>query len=274
MPTPGTLVGTDVGLSLGRDISFLETPETIPDLAAWYDARDPDYFTLTASGGVAAWANRALDTEKSVGLAPLLQGTTASQPVYTRGLSTTGNQNAVVFDGVDDELLEATAAKWSFMHDNTGFTIFYVRRIDSTGPAFQTFYSTCSASTAQRGAFVLYRDTPLCQVTCGNGSGAWLFDSNLNAAGLSTRNVTAWQTFSYGGGVATARATGVSQNATVTAGTPSLLAPEYGLKLGRCGTSFPFKGAVPQVLVYKRFLTVAEILSLGAWSALIYGVAA
>jgi hypothetical protein len=272
MTVLGKAVGAESGLALGRDVSAsgLELPETIPDLAAWYDARDDRYFAFSSGASVSAWASRS----GSLGTAPLLQATSGSQPARVTGVSALAHQSAVLFDGLDDYLAEASAPNWTFLHDNTGFTIFFVRRIDSTGPAHQGIYSTCGASTAQRGSFLLYRDNPLCQLTCGNGSGAWVYDVNVSNLGHSTRDVSAWQSFSYGGGVGTLRAATSAPNIPITANPPSALPPERGLHIGRVSSGVSYKGHVAQVLVYKRFLSALEVAKLASWAAPTYGVAA
>ena len=87
------------------------------------------------------------------------------------------------------------------------------------------------------------------------------------------RDVSRWQTWSYGAGEQSSTVSGsVLTNPDTVGQVPSASPPGISLRLGRAGTT-AFKGYLAQVIPYRRVLTPAENASLGAWAASIYGVA-
>lgn len=267
-----TELATDVALDVALDVASEapEAPLLISDLAAWYDSRTDDYFTLNGSG-VSAWASRA----GTMGATPLSQATAGSQPLRATSVAVLGGKNAVQFDGVDDFMDTATAADWTFLHNNTGATIFLVERADSTGLTTQTVYMTCPGTTAQMGVVCSLAATAVALRVC-NGSGTYQNNwSNSNAAHYA-RDVSRWRSCSYGAGVQTSVVSGSTlTNADTVGQVPAVGAPLNALRLGRAaGATSSLKGYVAQIIIFKRVLTAPEIASLAAWAAAQYGVAA
>lgn len=245
----------------------LEAPLLISDLAAWYDSRTDDYFTLNA-GAVSAWASRA----GTMGATPLSQATGLSQPARATGVAVLGNQQAVLFDGTDDFLQAATAADWAFMHNNTGATILVVERVDSTGPATQSAIGTMSNSTVQNG--LTQQSSAVSLVSrIGNGSGTLQNSATYATAAHYARDVSRWRAWSYGGAVQRSYVSGSTLTNADGAGVPAVGNPEFALRVGRGGTgTTSLKGYIAQILVYKRVLTAGEVTTLATWAATQYGV--
>lgn len=244
----------------------LEAPELIPDLAAWYDSRTDAYFALSGAS-VTAWMSRA----GSLGAAPLAQGTGSNQPLRATGVGVLNGQQSVQFD-TPFFLQGAVPADWSFMHDNTGATIVTVEYVDSTGAADQYIASTYVGAAASVGVVQQMRLSSY-SPNIGNGSGtyqqAWANTTGTHFA----RNVARWRAWGYGAGVQTSRvSTSALTNADTIGQTPSAAAPLNALRLSR--NTVPLKGFLPQVVIYKRVITLAECNSLAAFFAPIYGVAA
>jgi hypothetical protein len=242
-----------------------EAPELIPDLAAWYDSRTDAYFALSGAN-VTAWMSRA----GSLGAAPLAQGTGSNQPPRATGVGALNGQQSVQFD-TPFFLQGAVAADWPFFHDNTGATIVTVEYVDSTGGANQYVISTYAGSAATAGVIHQMRVGSF-SPQIGNGSGtlqqAW---TNLTATHFA-RNVARWRAWAYGAGVQTSRVSSSALTNPDTVGqTPSAAAPLNALRVGHNGS--PLKGYLPQIVIYKRVITLAESNSLGAFFAPIYGVA-
>jgi hypothetical protein len=243
-----------------------EAPELIPDLAAWYDSRTDAYFALSGAS-VTAWMSRA----GSLGAAPLAQGTGSNQPLRANAVGVLNGQQSVQFD-TPFFLQGAVPADWSFLHDNTGATIVTVEYVDSTGAADQYVVSTYAGTAATVGVVHQMRLASF-SPNIGNGSGtyqqAW---SNATATHFA-RNVARWRAWSYGAGVQTSRvSTSALTNNDTIGQTPSAAAPLNALRLSR--NTIPLKGFLPQVVIYKRVITLAECNALAAFFAPIYGVAA
>jgi hypothetical protein len=244
----------------------LEAPELIPDLAAWYDSRTDAYFALSGAN-VTAWMSRA----GSLGAAPLAQGVGANQPVRATGVGVLNGQQSAQFDS-PQFLLAALAADWGFLQDNTGATVVTVEYVDSTGAADQYVISTYNNLNTTVGVTHQMRLASF-SPSIGNGSGtyqqAWTNTTGTHFA----RNVARWRAWSYGAGVQTSRVSSSAlTNADTIGQTPSAAAPLNALRLSR--NTVPLKGFLPQVVVYKRAITLAECNALAAFFAPIYGVAA
>lgn len=267
----GTRLGTRLGTALGTALDDAsEAPLLIADLAAWYDSRTDAYFTLSGSN-VTAWASRA----GSMGATPISQGTALSQPTRATAVASLGGKNAVLFDGTSDFMSAATAADWTFLHNNSGATVFSVERFDSTGPANQVVLQTFPLGAATSGVYHNMRTTTL-EVTIGNGSGTYQNNWGIVTAAHFAKDVSRWRSWSYGSNAQTSRVSGSTlTSADVGGQVPSVVAPVNGLRLGRgSSATSSLKGHLAQLIVFKRVLSAAEITSLGTWAASVYGVAA
>ena len=108
----------------------------------------------------------------------------------------------------------------------------------------------------------------------GSGS-AYLNNLATALASHFGRDVSRWAAVTQGGGVRKAYAGGGAPVITSpdTGGhTPSAAAPGLPFNLG--GIAARLKGHVPQLLIFKRELSAAEVNSLGSFFAPIYGIAA
>jgi hypothetical protein len=243
----------------------LDAPLLISGLAAWYDLRSAQYVTIAT--GVSAMVSRA----GSLGLATMTQGTTGNQPAYATGVASLRGQNALLFDGTDDWIGAATASDWTFLHNNSGATIFTVERIDSTGPANQIVYHTFALATANAGIYCNMRTTSF-ETSVGNASGTSLQNNwTLGTAAHYAKDVSRWRAWTYGGGAQGSAVSGSTvSNADIGGQSPSSSAPLVPLRLSRA--SVPLKGYLAQVIVYAKVLSATEISRLAVWANQQYGV--
>lgn len=247
-----------------------EAPEAISGLAAWYDARATS--TITTATGVSSWTSRA----GSMGPTALTQGTAANQAAYATGVGVLGNQAALQFDGTNDSLGAATAGDWTFLHDNTGSTLWMVLRIDSTGGANQCVVATATGVNTQTGIRELYGATSI-SATVANGSGTAFQNTwSIATAAHYARDTSRWHAWTHGSNTRQSAVSGSTiSNADVGGQVASTGAPSNVLRVGALPSlaSF-FKGYIAQLVFYKRVLTAGELSSLGAWAAQQYGVSA
>lgn len=233
-------------------------------LVAWFDAR-----TL-AAGAVSSWASRGGSLGTSLTLA---QSTAGNRPVLTTGVASFNGKSAVLFDGVNDQLVGATAADWAFLSNGVGGSCFIVRRIDSTGGAAQQLL-TSSNNTATNIGFVYYnQSTPSTNHRVHNGTGTLVV---AHSVASGARDATAWEFIGYVAGTSTIARSSLSDTAADTGAAPSASAPSFALAVGGQNSnpaSNPFKGYISQLLFYSRVLSNAErATTLANWAATLYGV--
>lgn len=113
----------------------------------WLDASDATTFTYSSGTVVSQW------TDKSTNGYQFTNSSTSAQP------SRSGTQNSlstVVFDGSNDTLYESTKSKTAFkyLHDGSGGTIFFVKKLTSTASVELYVMGTCTETGGtQKGFF-------------------------------------------------------------------------------------------------------------------------
>lgn len=232
-----------------------EAPALIPGLKCWFDGRDA---VLTTSSGITSVVG-------SMGTISLGQVTPAQRPLYVTSVPQFGGRAALQFDGVDDNLVGTVPADWTFLHNGSGASVFWLEWIDSTGPSTQVVFSTTpSVDPLQSGVYSSSRTSNLI-TRLSNGTAAFFNNWTFSNAAHWTRDVARWRGWSYDGDAMGSHVAGSSVTNPDTAGVPSAAAPQSALRLGN--TSNGLKGFMPQLIIYDRVLTPAEWASLGAWAA-------
>jgi hypothetical protein len=266
-------LGSRAGRGGGRGGSISppapEVPLQIPGLKAWFDSRSIDYFALGAGNAVNTWISRA---GSIAGLA-WTQGTASNQPVRVASEPTMNGMPAVLFDGVNDWFDTSQQNAWTFRHDGTGATGFWVYRMDSTGGANQRLLSTIITATDVGFAETYGAGLSLYVY---NGSGTLVNSMSVATPAHFARDVSRWQLTGYGAGMQHSRVSGSSLTNADTAPPPSSAAPSRVCRLGASPSagSVPFKGLLPQLLLYDRVLTAGETSTLVNHFAPIYAIAA
>jgi len=246
----------------------LETPETIPGLKAWFDARNPTYFALGAGNAVSAWLSRAGSI--GGGLA-WQQGTAASQPVRLASDPLFAGAPSVSFDGINDSLLTTNQNAWKFLHDGTGQSAFRVWWMDATGSTVQQLIANSNAVT-QSGV----------QQSCNTSNVSLTINKGVTpAANILTglqlpKGVARWHMTAHGANVQYSRISTGIINQPDTSSPLSALNPTAVLRMGAAsaGSSLFLKGRMVTEIYYDHVLTPGEAATLGAWAAANFGVAA
>jgi hypothetical protein len=249
-----------------------EVPLQLAGLKCWFDSRTTAQMSPSPETGISSWTSR----DGSMGPVALSQATPASRPMYVASVPQLGGRPGVFCDGVDDWLQALTPADWRFLHNGLGSTIFYLTRLDSTGPSGQTVVSTCAQANSVVGVNETLITTGF-STRISNGSGtAYQNVSAGSTAGHWERDVLRWRALTHGAGVRRAYAGGgaatvvTNDNGGAVAATGNSTFP---LRLS-VGGAAGIKGWAPQLLLYDRELSAAECNSLGAFFAPIYGFAA
>ncbi len=99
----------------------------------WLDANDTSTITLSGSA-VTQWNDKSANTYQ------FTQGTSSRRP--TSGLTTINGRNVLDFDGTDHLASTASASTWSFLHDGTKTTQFYVVKRNATSNGTNVLTST------------------------------------------------------------------------------------------------------------------------------------
>lgn len=245
-----------------------EVPMTIPGLAAWFDSRSANYFTIAT--GVSAWISRA----GSLGAVAYAQGTAANQPTYVSSVAGFANKPAVRFDGTNDFLdLSATLAAQRFLHDGTGCSRILIYSCDSTGPATQRAGLTQDNSLTEIG-IMHSLSTTFIGLQVNNGGGTTVNTWNLTNSAHYARDTPRWWMWGYATGTQHSRVSGSSLSNADT-GSPTSSNPTRTFRLGANSTgTVPLKGDVVQELWYTRVLSAGETAQIGVWANQQYGVAA
>lgn len=245
-----------------------ETPLAISGLKAWWDARTDAYFTFSTGAQISAWLSRA----GSMGAVSFTQATSANQPVRATSVASFNNKNTVQFDGTNDEFQADNAASaWKFLHDGSGASVFFVRRIDSTGDATQFCYATADGAS-QVGVNLIFISPNDGQYAVADGDGTY-----ANAAGHANqgvRDTSAWQAITYTTGTRVMHVSGLSDSNADTSAPSSADATRALVLGGPFAAGNNFKGHIACFLVYDRVLAAGERSQLAAWAAVQYGVAA
>lgn len=248
----------------GARSSIIETPQQISGLAAWFDSRST--FWMAFGTGISAWTSRATGVD-AIADVVLTQVTGFAQPTYEASASPLGNKPAVRFDGSNDAMSQGVgrASDWTFLHNGTGGSIFFVEYVDSTGAANQTPLATCTGTNAVHGVFENMRTADL-TLRVSNGSGTSFTNNWVNATAAHwAKDTFRWRSWSYTTGTQSSHVSGSSvSNADIAA--PSATAPSSGLAVGGIGGVF-FKGYIAQILIYRRVLDATDRARLGAWAS-------
>jgi hypothetical protein len=243
----------------------LEAPLQVPGLKAWFDSRDPVYFTFGFDTEVAAWASR----DGSIAGLSWAQAASASRPLRIPSVASLGGRPAVQFDGVDDSLISSNTAAWTFMHNGSGASVFRVYRIDSTGLATQLVLNN-ESSNGHFGIGHIYTASNL-QLRYANGVDTretW----NIPTAGHLQRDVSRWHMYGFETALYHSRVSGSSltdPNTIVPAANTSVSTMRLGASTS--GTA-NMKGYIAQEIYYDHILTVAETQLLAEWARAEYGV--
>lgn len=243
---------------------------TLSSLQAWWDPTIDDYFTFSTGAQVSAWLSRA----GALGAISWGQATSANQATRALAVANMGNKNTVRFDGTNDFFTISNQNAVKFLHDGTGATVIWVRRIDSTGPATQQILLSAALNT-EIGVGLSYTTTPATSLRWRNGSGTLL--AALDPAGSGVRDASAWEAVSYADELIThARSGSVTTAADTVGQEPSASNPTRALILGSTAvaTTNPLKGDLGDVLMFSEVLSETVRNNVVALLAQKYGVAA
>ena len=233
-------------LSERYDIPVAKVPDTIPDLARWFDASDDS--TITESGGsVSQWDDKSGNDRHAT------QGSASAQPTYDNG------DDSLEFNGTSDYLSLDDA----FMWDANGVTVFVVgngasqsdKRILAEGNSSDTtpLYSIVGTSNGgsgykyfirNDGGSILLADDPLVP-----------FDDNRFIGVIQDTGST--MEASVNGG--SMDVSSYTRSGDITLDTLTIGALE------RTSVGSYFTGKINEIIIYDRVLTDLEINQIGKY---------
>jgi hypothetical protein len=255
------MLGLGLGVDRGGFVpSFL--PSDLANLEAWYKA---DAGITTVSSAVSVWADQSGNGRD------VTQGTAANRPAY--GSETLNGIDVLTFD-ISDWLNSAGVSSHNFLHqgDSTFFILARAGNVANPDAVYGYMGSNAGAST-KVGAFATYEDRVIFsrnnalnyQVSAG-------ISGTLVAGGIDNDKITAneWRIVGAATDVDLPYADrvdgfvdGVIYDATAPAATPtstSGLNATHNFQIGAIGNNtLPFLGAMAEIVMYSRKLSVSEI---------------
>jgi hypothetical protein len=230
-----------------------EAPETIADLAAWFDA-DSDYITLET--GVSIW------TDRHVGYT-LIQTGSGRQASYTE--SDINGRPSLTFDGSNDYMYidETNPANNNFISLTSGsqeYTVFCIAQSDSTAGG-QDFLLSWGTESASDGTRFLYQvdgkvrfqidNTSTLQTITGNKI---LRDSEYHILTIAANKIedgnADWFSRVDGQYDNVIQSNYIEQDATINS---------FWLGRNFVSTTEYLKGKISEIIIYNRVLTDDEI---------------
>lgn len=225
------------------------SPTGISGLALWLDASDSSTITLDGSNNVSQWNDKSGNGRNAT------QATTLKRPSYPS--SSWNGLNAVVFDGVDDNL--STAA---FTFGN--YTIFGVVSRPWSVNQYRGWFGHGYAGTSGKGT-VQAQDNVASSFnageTCyfGDGFNAGRTPRAFGAKPAVSDNIPVCFAARIGGST-TARVNGIANTRIADNGTSTTASNAF--VVGSTGESTDrWNGRVCELVLYSRELTDAEIVS-------------
>lgn len=235
------------------------TLEPVAGYKVWLDASDTSTIT-ESSNAVSAW------TDKSANAYVFQQTSATSKP--TTNTRTINSLNVIDFDGTNDHLISTAASStWSFLHNSTGGTIFYVLQIDTVPPGDAgAIISTFDVDASRVGIYQDFETNKTARVWIGGGSGTFVVSNKASS------NATVGVTYSFGllsdpsNGTTDNRAklyrnnnTNIAINQGTGGGTVSSASPADNLRIGS-GPGFNFiNGIFGEIIMYDSQLSSGDI---------------
>lgn len=251
------------------------SPSDLPNLEAWYKA---DAGITTVSSAVSVWADQSGNGRD------MTQGTAANRPAY--GSETLNGIDVLTFDG-SDWINSAGVSSHNFLHqgDSTFFILARAGNVANPNAGYGYIGSNAGA-TSKTGAFAVYEDRAIFsrnnalnyQVSAG-------ISGRLVAGGTDNDKITAneWRIVGAATDVDLTYADrvdgfvdGVIYDATAPAVTPtstSGLNASHNFQIGAIGNNaFPYLGAIAELVMYSRKLSVTEIGQVNTYLKNKYGL--
>lgn len=226
----------------------------------WLDAADTSTITLSGSQ-VTQWR------DKSPSAYTFTQSTSSDRP--TSGLTTINGRNVLDFDGTDSLLSTASASTWTFLHDGTKTTQFYVVKRNATSNGTNVLASTNHAgASAAIAAHMFINDTtnyPGMNIHNGtSGDAVVRLDSTATTA-IGTNTTLITYATDPGNGTVGDRAkvyvnTGSAIGNNTWGQTPSSSTPNGSLLIGDLGPGIyvGLKGKFAEIIIFPFQLTTTQ----------------
>ena len=257
----------EVELYLVPDTYTVQTPDTITNLYAWYDAGvdvDTAAATPAADGEtVEFWLDQSGDGYD------LTQATAGNRPTFTTSSAYTGLPE-VTFNGSNNYLVSSDLASiWNFLHDGTGCTIVMVIR-----PASGYFIlDTGNASALNSGITIDWQSPDDIRVRMYNGTGTELFAFTTTSGVVPSSGAIV--TLRHGSTAtpnAVLRVNGIEVANSGYTGSPSASDPAGTLRLGtRQSGDLHYGGGMLEFVFYNKALSDTDMYAIETYIRDKYG---
>lgn len=222
------------------------SPTSTSNLQFWGDA------IRTSAGGVASWTDFSGNGYNAV------QATGANQPVCTASII--NGKNALFFDGINDNLALPAGLLTALSSSNV--TMFTVAQTTASGTPQQRFVGITDGSNAR-----LHTELTGTAATAGyNCSGAAA--NAISIGGVTTTNFNIYTGFRSGTTLSIQINNGTAQTNTNGAN----IAWTVGNIGSAADNTVYFKGYIPEILIFNRALTAAEIIQINQYLSRKWGI--
>lgn len=233
-------------------------PSQIAGLMAWYDASDTSSISLSGSD-VTQWNDLSGNNYN------LTQGTAAYRP--QSGTRTINSLNVLDYQDTNDSLAASTQNEWTFMHDATGCTIFYVANWDTYPGAGDGWFLVTRNAAGGPGFGGQFRaETPSRLRHRIQNTTATIVDGSSTST-YTTGTTTLWTILSDPNNATAAdrsdirKDAGASEKNNTTSGAITTNDPASPLRIGdvQAGNGDGVNGMVAEVIIYSGLLSSGDI---------------
>lgn len=248
-------------------------PRSISGMVLWLDANDDS--TLTTSGSsVSEWRNKA-------GTAHVSQSTANNQPTVET-VSGLNGRKALLFDGVNDILLNTTSGLVASSPSNPAFTVIIAHRTGTLSGSHVPFDIAQGASvvtngirriiTSQRGGGVV----PIDSVYVAFGNRDAVIGNSITASNTAYVHSFVFLSETTSAGNPRYFRNGITSTRTLTGqsdGVPTFTPSRFSVGSSSQGAAENYVGHIAEICVYTGALTDFQRLSVERYLGTKYGIA-